>query len=192
MWDTASNWPNLLTYLRIALVPLLAGALLWGGIWGHWLAVALFVLAGLTDFLDGWLARQWKQASSLGRMLDPIADKFLVCAVLLMLTHAGIVTGWLLAPALIILSREIFVSGLREHLGQFRVSVPVTRLAKWKTGIQMTSLGFLLAGPAGERVFSGALETGAGLLWAAAILTLYTGFDYVKAGAAHFAERRRR
>ncbi len=181
--------PNVLTYARIAAVPFVVSCFFWkNSEIARWLALAIFILAALTDWLDGYLARVWSQQSSLGRMLDPIADKLLVSACLLMLASDGTVAGWSLWAAIIILSREILLSGLREFLAELQVSVPVTWLAKWKTAVQMLSLGFLLAGPAGEQVLPGTIWIGTILLWVAAILTLYTGYDYFYAAASHILE----
>jgi cardiolipin synthase len=180
-----TNLPNLLTYARIAMVPAVVACFYFDGDAARWWALAIFVLAGITDFFDGYLARAWAQQSNLGRMLDPIADKLLVAAVLLALTRAGTIAGFSLWAALVILCREILVSGLREFLAELRVSVPVSQLAKWKTTIQMIALAFLLAGPAGDKLVTGVTEVGIALLWAAAILTLYTGYDYFKAGIDH-------
>jgi cardiolipin synthase len=121
-------------------------------------------------------------------MLDPIADKLLVGVVLLFLAADGTILGWSLWAAMVILAREILVSGLREFLAELRVSVPVTRLAKWKTAVQLVAVGFLIAGPAGDQIIAGVTLTGIVLLWAAAILTLYTGYDYFRAGAGHLIE----
>ena len=184
----ATSLPNLLTYFRIALVPAVVVCFFIPGDAGHWAALALFVIAGATDFFDGYLARAWEQQSNLGRMLDPIADKLLVAVVLIALTWQDVIAGFSLWAAIIILCREILVSGLREFLAELRVSVPVTQLAKWKTAIQMVALGFLLAGPAGDKVFPGITEMGITLLWAAAILTLYTGYDYFRAGIHHLTD----
>jgi CDP-diacylglycerol---glycerol-3-phosphate 3-phosphatidyltransferase len=179
--------PNLLTYGRIAAVPVVVALLYWqsiigGGLWLRWVALALFIAAGVTDILDGYFARIWGQMSSLGRMLDPIADKLLVASCLLMLAAEEIIHGWSLLAAVIILCREILVSGLREYLAELRVGVPVTRLAKWKTIGQMVAVGFLIAGPAGDRIVPGITQVGIVLLWASALLTLYTGYDYMRAG----------
>ncbi len=179
--------PNLLTYGRIAAVPVVVALLYWesiegGGLWLRWVALAFFAAAGVTDFFDGYLARMWEQQSSLGRMLDPIADKLLVSSCLLMLAAEEIIHGWSLLAAVIILCREILVSGLREYLAELRVGVPVTRLAKWKTIGQMVAVGFLIAGPAGDQVIPDVTKIGIVLLWASAILTLYTGWDYMRAG----------
>ena len=184
----ATSLPNLLTYFRIALVPAVVVCFYIPGDAGHWAALALFIIAGATDFFDGYLARAWEQQSNLGRMLDPIADKLLVAVVLIALTWQDVIAGFSLWAAIIILCREILVSGLREFLAELRVSVPVTQLAKWKTAIQMVALGFLLAGPAGDKVFPGITEMGITLLWAAAILTLYTGYDYFRAGIHHLTD----
>lgn len=184
--------PNLLTYARIAAVPVIAGclfrvAIFDGGLWLRWVALAIFILAGITDLVDGWYARSFGQLSTLGRMLDPIADKLLVGACLLMLAADGTIKGWSIWAALIILCREILVSGMREYLAELRVSVPVSRLGKWKTFMQLLAIGFLLAGVAGDRILPYTTLIGLTLLWISAILTLYTGFDYFRAGARHFA-----
>ena len=183
------NLPNLLTYGRVVAVPVVAGCLFApDDPRMRWLALAVFVVAGVTDFFDGYLARAWNQQSSLGRMLDPIADKLLVAASLLMLVADRTVASWSIWAAIVILCREILVSGLREFLAELRVSVPVTRVAKWKTTAQLTALGFLIAGPAGEVVLPGTVTIGLVLLWVAAVLTLYTGWDYMKAGFRPVAE----
>jgi len=177
--------PNLLTYARIAAVPAVVASFYIPGDAGRFTALGIFILAGITDFLDGYLARAWGQQSALGRMLDPIADKLLVAAALLVLLADGTIGGWSLWAALVILSREILVSGLRESLAEVRVSVPVSRLAKWKTAVQMIAIGVLLLGPAGESFFAYTEELGLTLLWVAAIVTLYTGYDYFRAGFRH-------
>ena len=188
--------PNLLTYARIATVPVVVALLYWqsifdGPLWLRWVALAFFISAGVTDILDGYLARTWGQQSSLGRMLDPIADKLLVASCLLMLAAEETIRGWTLLAAVVILCREILVSGLREYLAELRVSVPVSRLAKWKTTLQLVAIGFLLAGPAGEVVLPGTTHIGLGLLWISALLTLYTGFDYFQAGLHHIVSNDR-
>jgi cardiolipin synthase len=180
--------PNLLTYGRIAAVPALVGCFFLDGDFGNWLSLAIFVVAALTDVLDGYVARAWEQQTSLGRMLDPIADKLLVSAALMMLAAQQTIAGWSLWAGVIILSREILVSGLREFLGEVNVSVPVTNLAKWKTLMQMIAIGFLLAGSAGDKIFPWTTLTGLCLLWVSAILTLYTGWDYFRAGMKHVLE----
>ena len=179
--------PNLLTYARILAVPAVVASFYIPGSAGRITALVIFVLAGITDFLDGYLARAWGQQSALGRMLDPIADKLLVAAALLVLLAEGTIGGWSLWAALVILSREILVSGLRESLAEVRVSVPVSRLAKWKTTLQMVAIGFLLIvlPETVEPIWRYASDVGLTLLWIAAIITLYTGHDYFKAGFRH-------
>lgn len=177
--------PNLLTYARIAAVPVMVGCFFLEGSVARWAALAVFIAAAITDFLDGYLARAWAMQSALGRMLDPIADKLIVAASLLMLAADQTIQGVSLLAAVIIMSREILVSGLREYLGQVSVSVPVTWLAKWKTALQLIAIGFLLAGSAGDAIFPYTTLTGLILLWGSALLTLYTGYDYVRAGLGH-------
>lgn len=185
--------PNILTYARIAAVPLVVGCMYWtgilgGGLWLRWVALAIFVAAGITDFFDGYFARIWGQQSRLGSMLDPIADKLLVASCLLMLAADGTIRGWSILAAIVILCREILVSGLREFLAELRVSVPVTQLAKYKTTLQLVAIGFLIAGEAGEKVLPPTVDIGLGLLWISAIFTLYTGWDYFRAAGRHLIE----
>jgi CDP-diacylglycerol--glycerol-3-phosphate 3-phosphatidyltransferase/cardiolipin synthase len=182
--------PNLLTLSRILAVPLLV-ALLWSPGWlGYVLAFLLYSVAGITDYLDGYLARAQGTVSKLGIFLDPIADKIMVVAVLVMLIAtkdiAGrhVIAGWHVIAAIIIILREIAVSGLREFLAGLRVSVPVSRLAKWKTAFQMIALGALILGGALTR-WPFVAEVGLGCLWAAALLTLVTGWDYLRVGLRH-------
>src|SRR6516164_6957067 len=183
------NLPNLLTYGRVLAVPAVTALLFWHTEnWMRWLALAIFAGAAITDYFDGYLARVWKQQSALGRMLDPIADKLLVAATLLMLVHAGTIQSWSIWAAIVILCREILVSGLREYLAELRVSVPVTTLAKWKTTAQLVAIGFLLAGQAGDEIIPIVTLTGLTLLWISAIVTLYTGYDYFRAGVQHLIE----
>lgn len=187
--------PNLLTYGRILAVPLIVFCFFLEGSlqstdFARWAALAIFAIASITDFLDGYLARIWNQTSNIGRMLDPIADKLLVstCLLLLAADTERTIAGWSLWAAIIILCREILVSGLREYLAGLKVSVPVTRIAKWKTTVQMVALGFLLAGPAGDKILPHTTQIGISLLWVAAILTMYTGYDYFKAGLKHISD----
>jgi len=163
-------------------------SILGGGLWLRWAALAVFIAAGISDILDGYFARIWGQQSSLGRMLDPIADKLLVSSCLLMLAAEGTIRGWSLFAAVIILCREILVSGLREYLAELRVGVPVTRLAKYKTIGQMVAIGFLIAGDAGDVVLPQTTLIGIALLWLSAILTLYTGWDYMRAGLRYMID----
>jgi CDP-diacylglycerol--glycerol-3-phosphate 3-phosphatidyltransferase len=181
----ALSLPNLLTYGRLVAVPVVAGLILWGGDAARWTALALFIAAAITDFFDGYLARRWGQQSALGRMLDPIADKVLVAAVLLVLAADRSISGAHLWAGIIILSREVLVSGLREFLAELRVSVPVTKVAKWKTTVQLIAIGFLIAGPAGDKIIPYVSAFGLFCLWIAAALTLYTGYDYCRAGIGH-------
>jgi CDP-diacylglycerol--glycerol-3-phosphate 3-phosphatidyltransferase len=185
----ALSLPNLLTYGRCVAVPAVVALLFWPNeSWARWTALGIFVLAALTDYLDGYLARVLSQQSALGRMLDPIADKLLVAATLLMLVHDRTITSLSLWAAIVILCREILVSGLREFLAELKVSVPVSRVAKWKTALQLVAVGFLIAGPAGETILPGTHRIGLGLLWVAAGLTLYTGWDYFRAGIRHIVD----
>lgn len=182
--------PNLLTYGRILAVPLIVLCFFKNGQlnpndFARWLALVIFTVASLTDFLDGYLARKWQQVSNIGKMLDPIADKLLVSVILLLLAAEGSIAGWTLWAGVIILCREILVSGLREYLAALQVSVPVTMLAKWKTTIQMVAIGLLLAGPAGDKILPYTSEAGIVMLWIAAIITLITGWDYFRAGLQH-------
>jgi cardiolipin synthase len=185
--------PNILTYSRIAAVPVVVACMYWsnilqGGLSLRWVALAVFTAAGITDFFDGYLARIWGQQSSLGRMLDPIADKLLVGSCLLMLAAEDTIHGWALLAAVVILCREILVSGLREFLAELRVSVPVSHLAKYKTMVQLIAVGFLIAGEAGDQVLPMTTNIGITLLWISAIITIYTGWDYLRAGLRHVME----
>ena len=192
--------PNILTYARIAAIPVVVGcvfaeSIMDGPLWLRWVALAVFIAAGVTDYLDGYYARIWDQHSAFGRMLDPIADKLLVASCLLMLAADNSIHGWTLWAAIVILCREILVSGLREYLAGLRVSVPVTKLAKWKTTVQLVAIGFLLAGEAGDIAIPivtplGPIVTEIGLLllWISAIVTIYTGWDYFRAGIHHLIE----
>jgi cardiolipin synthase (CMP-forming) len=191
----ALNLPNILTYGRILAVPLVVFCFylegrLQSSDFARWSALFLFLVASITDYFDGYLARAWQQQSNIGRMLDPIADKLLVstCLLLLAADTERTIAGWSLWAAIIILCREILVSGLREYLAELKVSVPVTRLAKWKTTIQMFAIGFLLAGPAGDKIMPHTTEIGITLLWISALVTLYTGYDYFRAGAKHIMD----
>ncbi len=185
--------PNILTCARIAAIPVVVGcvyaqSIMDGPLRLRWVALGVFIAAGVTDFLDGYYARIWDQQSALGKMLDPIADKLLVASCLLMLAADGIIHGWTLWAAIVILCREILVSGLREYLAALRVSVPVTRVAKWKTTVQLVAIGFLLAGEAGDLIFPFVTQIGLLLLWVSAIFTIYTGWDYFQAGIHHLIE----
>lgn len=180
-----NSLPNILTLSRIFTVPVLV-ALLWYPGWqlGYLLGFALYCLMGITDYFDGYLARAQGTVSKLGVFLDPIADKIMVAAVIVMLVATGDISGWHVIAAIIILIREIAVSGLREFLAGLRVSVPVTKLAKWKTTFQIVSLGALiLAGAFADIAWI--KWVGLSTLWAAAALTMVTGWDYLRVGIRH-------
>jgi len=180
-----TSLPNLLTLSRIFAVPILVG-LLWYPGWelGYLFAFALYCLMGITDYFDGYLARAQGTVSKMGVFLDPIADKIMVAAVIVMLVATRDISGWHVVAAIIILIREIAVSGLREFLAELRVSMPVTKLAKWKTTFQLVALGALiLAG--GFPAEAWIKLVGLVSLWAAAALTLITGWDYLRVGIKH-------
>jgi len=183
------NLPNILTFSRIVAIPVIIALMYLPGPLGNWTAFAVYTYACITDFFDGYLARAWHQQSAMGRFLDPIADKLLIAAVLLMLVANDSITGLTVIPAAIILFREILVSGLREFLAEVQVRVPVTVLAKWKTFIQMLALGFLLVGFAGPDFGPiTTMEIGIIGIWIAAALTVGTGYDYLKSGLKHISE----
>jgi cardiolipin synthase (CMP-forming) len=181
------NLPNLLTLSRIVAIPLVILTFFIDPPYGPWAGCVLFALAGFTDWLDGQLARRWHQQSAWGRVLDPIADKLLVATVLFMLVALNRMSAAAIFPALVILAREILVSGLREHLATLSVPLPVSRLAKWKTAIQMIAIGVLLVGDSGPSALHVRM-IGELLLWIAAALTLVTGYDYLRAGMTHIGE----
>jgi CDP-diacylglycerol--glycerol-3-phosphate 3-phosphatidyltransferase/cardiolipin synthase len=184
--------PNVLTLSRIVAVPVLV-ALMWWPQWhaGYLAAWVVYALMGVTDYFDGYLARSRGMVSKLGQFLDPIADKIMIASVILILVANHDIQGWHVIAALVILLREIAVSGLREFLGGLRVSVPVSRLAKWKTTFQILSLGsFILAVGLPGFVWPGTsvnVPQAVGLvtLWGAAVLTLVTGWDYLRVGLKH-------
>jgi cardiolipin synthase len=185
--------PNLLTLSRIAAIPLLVALVVIGRPATDLAACVLFSTAAITDWLDGHLARVRRQQSDLGRMLDPIADKLLVGAALMLLVGKARLSHWGLYPAIVIMLREILVSGLREYLAGIRIGLPVTRLAKWKTGFQMGAVGTLLAGNSSAAIlhlsFLPVSLIGEAMLWVAAALTLVTGWDYLTAGLRHSGAR---
>jgi cardiolipin synthase len=184
-----TDLPNLLTLSRIAAIPVLVLLVALRDPWGDFAACVVFSAAAITDYFDGKLARERQQTSAFGRMLDPIADKLLVGAALMLLAGMDRLTVLGLLPAIVILLREILVSGLREYLAGLAVGLPVTRLAKWKTGFQMGALGTLLAGDTAAGVlhlsFLPVSLIGEVMLWTAAGLTLVTGWDYLQAGLRH-------
>lgn len=181
-----TNLPNLLTLSRIGVIPVIGVLLFLPEPLGPWLAALVFAAAAVTDFLDGYIARSRQQQSSLGVLLDPIADKLLIAAVIFMLVAFHYVTGATIVPAAIILCREILVSGLREFLAGLQIDLPVSRLAKWKTAIQMGAMIFLLLGGATPSTLA---TIGAVGLWVAAVLTSVTGYDYFRRGLRHIAAR---
>lgn len=176
--------PNYLTFMRILVIPGVVTSFSFPGVFAAWVGCGLFVAASVTDWFDGYLARKFKSTSSLGRIFDPIADKLLVAATLLMMAaydRLGYTGLW---PAVIILCREVLVSGLREFLAEIKVGLPVTRLAKWKTGIQMTAIPMLMVADYSPW-FCYFGEVGEVLIWIAALLTVITGYDYLRAGLKH-------
>ena len=184
-----TDLPNVLTLSRIAAIPLLTLLLALHLPPADFAACVVFSAAAITDYFDGRIARDRRQTSDIGRMLDPIADKLLVGAALMLLAGQGRLSDWGLYPAIVILLREILVSGLREYLAGLRVGLPVTGLAKWKTGFQMGALGTLIAGNDSAVLlhlqFLPVALIGEAMLWVAAVLTLLTGWDYLKAGLRH-------
>jgi cardiolipin synthase len=184
-----TDLPNLLTLSRIAAIPLLVVLVALRTPVGDMAACVVFSVAAITDYFDGKIARDRQITSGFGRMLDPIADKLLVGAALMLLAGFDRLPNWALLPAIVVLLREIMVSGLREYLAGLRIGLPVTPLAKWKTGFQMGALGTLLAGDSGAPVvglgFLPVSLIGEAMLWAAAALTLATGWDYLVAGLRH-------
>ncbi len=180
------NIPNYLTYLRIILIPIVIGFLFIDTAWAAWTALFFYTVASVTDFLDGYLARKWQVESAVGKFLDPISDKIFIASLLVALVGFDRADGIWMIPVIIILMREFFVSGMREFLGPMNVQLPVSNLAKWKTTIQMIALGFLVMGNYGDVVLPYTLEIGQWGLTIAAILTVITGWSYLKAGFAHF------
>jgi len=179
------NLPNILTLSRIIIIPMVVTLMMFDGAAMRWTACVLFTLAGITDFFDGYFARRANLISPFGRFLDPIADKLLVAAVLFMVVALpDRVNPWSYFPALVILLREIMVSGLREFLAEIRVGLPVTKLAKAKTTVQMVALGFLIVGDAAPEWLPAKLIGEIGI-WVAAVVTFITGYDYLRAGLRH-------
>ena len=179
------NLANILTICRILVIPIIVALIYLKSPFYGWLAFILFCLASITDYFDGYIARIRNEVSNLGTFLDPIADKLLVASVILILTSKEVIADWETIPALIILLREIAVSGLREYLAGIKVSVPVSKIAKLKTSLQLTALAILILSESGIS-FIPILFIGKIALWGAAILTLYTGYDYLKSGLKHF------
>ncbi len=179
--------PNLLTFARLLMVPIVVGLFYLDRPLSNWAAASIFILACITDYLDGYFARTLRQISNLGRFLDPIADKVLIAATILMLVGFDRIGPLSLIPAVIILCREVLVSGLREFLADTKVPLPVTQLAKWKTGIQMVALSLLIIDDIPGWPLPIDLLGTIGL-WIAGFLTVLTGYDYLKAGLAHIED----
>ena len=179
------NISNLLTLARILVIPVIVVCIYLKSPFYGWIAFVLFCLASITDYFDGYIARIRNEITNFGTFLDPIADKLLVASVILILTSKKIIVDWETIPALIILLREIVVSGLREFLAGIKVSVPVSKIAKFKTALQLIALGILILSEGGFIVLP-ILMFGKIALWIAALLTLYTGYDYLKSGLRHF------
>jgi cardiolipin synthase len=181
--------PNILTIGRIIIVPIFVLTFFIPGFFGDLIPLFLFVLASFTDYLDGLLARLFKEESKLGELLDPIADKILVSAALILLVMNGTIKNFEVIAAIIILTREILISGLREFLAKVSITMPVTSLAKLKTFIQMLAISILLTGDSGNKIINfqdyNAQSIGIILLWLSAFLTLYTGYDYLIKGIDH-------
>ena len=179
------NLSNILTLCRILVIPIIVALIYLKSPFYGWLAFILFCLASITDYFDGYIARIRNEVSNLGTFLDPIADKLLVASVILILTSKEVIADWETIPALIILLREIAVSGLREYLAGIKVSVPVSKISKLKTSLQLIALAILILSESGIS-FIPILFIGKIALWSAAILTLYTGYDYFRSGLKHF------
>ncbi len=181
--------PNYLTIGRIIIVPIFVFAYYLPGFYGDVIPFALFVLASFTDFLDGLLARMYKEESKLGELLDPIADKIIVATALILLVMDGTVKNYEVIAAIIILTREILISGLREFLAKGKINLPVSNLAKAKTFLQMFAISALLTGETGNKILNfqdyNAQTIGIILLWLSAFLTLYTGYEYLRKGIDH-------
>ncbi|MDC0043566.1 CDP-diacylglycerol--glycerol-3-phosphate 3-phosphatidyltransferase [Candidatus Pelagibacter sp.] len=181
--------PNILTIGRIIIVPFFVIAFYLPGFYGDLTAFALFIVASFTDFLDGMLARMFKEESKLGELLDPIADKIIVATALILLVMNETIRDYEVIAAIIILTREIIISGLREFLAKGKVNLPVSNLAKLKTFLQMVAISLLLTGETGNKILNfqdyNAQTIGIILLWLSAFLTLYTGYEYLKKGIDH-------
>jgi len=181
--------PNILTIGRIIIVPFFVLAFYLPGFYGDLTACVLFVIASFTDFLDGMLARMMREESKLGELLDPIADKIIVATALILLVMSGTIRHYEVIAAIIILTREILISGLREFLARGKIKLPVTNLAKLKTFLQMVAIALLLTGETGNKILNfqnyNAQTIGIILLWLSAFLTLYTGYEYLRKGIDH-------
>ncbi len=180
--------PNVLTLSRVAVIPLFVALFFLETTTGQWIACGVFALAAITDFFDGYIARARGQLSAFGKFLDPVADKLLIASALLMMVGFGQIAELAIIPAVIILCREIMVSGLREYLAGLSIGLPVSRLAKWKTTIQMIAIGILIVGNAAHPAIPESVPVrliGEAVLWIAAVITIITGYDYLRAGLRH-------
>ena len=188
--------PNFLTILRIGVIPFILIGMYINTDWSRWIAFSFYAVAGITDFFDGYLARANGQTSALGQFLDPVADKILVATVVIGLISLGANSGGLgpynALAGMVIVLREITVSGLREYLAEIQVSVPVSRLAKWKTAFQILALGFLIVGEKASPDLIPAFHVGIVLLWVSVILTVVTGYDYLRSGLHHMIHDNRK
>jgi cardiolipin synthase (CMP-forming) len=180
--------PNVLTLSRVAIIPVFVALFFLESAAGQWIACGVFALAAITDFFDGYIARSRGQLSAFGKFLDPVADKLLIASALLMMVGFGQIADLVIIPAVIILCREIMVSGLREYLAGLSIGLPVSRLAKWKTTIQMVAIGILIVGNAAHPIIPDSVPVrliGEAGLWVAAVITMITGYDYLRAGMRH-------
>jgi cardiolipin synthase len=177
--------PNFLTLSRLGSLPFCLVLMFIDAPWAAWLALLIYTYGCVTDWLDGYLARKWNVTSPFGVFLDPIADKIFIVSVMLILIANGKLDGFWTIPPLLIIAREFLIAGLREFLGPKNISVPVTQMAKWKTGVQMGALGFLIMGDYGDVLIPGTTEIGYILITAAAVLTVMTGLNYLKEGMKH-------
>lgn len=182
------TWPTVLTLLRIVLIPVILALFYIGGDLARWTALGVFIIAAVTDWFDGWLARRMKTTSRLGEMLDPIADKLIVCAALVMLVKDGTIHDYTVIAAIVIVSREILLSGLREYLAAAQVKVRVSRIGKIKTAVQMIAICILIGAPPLMKTWPAIDDVGTIALWLAAAMTVYTGWSYLVASLKHMED----
>lgn len=182
------NVPNALTLMRIFVIPIIIILLYMPQSWAVWVSCGLYILAAVTDFLDGYYARKMNLVSDFGRFLDPIADKILVGCLLVVLAAVDRLDGFWIISAVVILVREFLVAGLREYLGPKNITIPVTNMAKWKTTVQMVALGFLIVGDYGDVIVPNTLLIGQVGLGIAAVMTAVTGWNYLRIGMAHMKD----
>jgi CDP-diacylglycerol--glycerol-3-phosphate 3-phosphatidyltransferase len=177
--------PNILTVGRLVLLPLLVILMMIPHAWAAWMALIIYIVSAITDWLDGYIARRMSLQSSFGTFLDPIADKIFILTVLITLVANGTLHGFWITPVILILAREFLIAGLREFLGPKNIQVPVSYLGKWKTAIQMIALGFLVIGEFGNQILPYTIEIGLIGLLVATALTIVTGWNYLKTGIQH-------